>query len=147
MSSITAASPRRLEDLHREIDSYASLITKDFLVHGREFPDGIIRFSIEVTEIFRSYLPEDERGVMRWTFYFNTRPDIRQIAINGAFARIYPTPAASQLPILTPRLLSANKTPSLQIRSRTSTEATSLPQLSRPSSSKAGHFTSIPERE
>jgi hypothetical protein len=194
MSSISPPSPRRLEDLHREIDSYASLITKDFVAHGRritrefeydgepfmldgkckyrgqrcriDLPDEGIRFSVEVTEIFRSYLPLDERTEMRWTFYFNTRPDIRQIAITEAFKRMYPP--AGMLPVLSPRPPTARKSQTslprslpetvsvtgssslepLQKPRRTCSTMPLQPTLTgRPSSAKAGHFTSIPEKE
>ena len=182
MSSISPASPRRLEDLLHEIDSYASLITKDFIADGRrikrefvyegelfirdgkpkylgqtcliDLPDEGIRFSVEVTEIFRSYLPQDERGEMRWTSYFNTRPDLREIAITQAFERIYPpavilhvltpTPprgAQTGTSLPSPRPQSVSLTGSSASHpTQTTTAATSLPPLTRHSSEKIGRF-------
>ena len=182
MSSISPASPRRLEDLLHEIDSYASLITKDFIADGRrikrefvyegelfirdgkpkylgqtcliDLPDEGIRFSVEVTEIFRSYLPQDERGEMRWTSYFNTRPDLREIAITQAFERIYPpavilhvltpTPprgAQTGTSLPSPRPQSVSLTGSSASHpTKTTPAAPPLPQISRPPSAKAGHF-------
>ncbi|MCX6990035.1 MAG: hypothetical protein NTX49_03060 [Chlamydiae bacterium] len=189
MCSLSIAGQKPLEYLLHTIDSYASLITNDFVAGGRlitrEFiyegektvinertvyagqtcrlilPDGGTRFSIEVTEIFRSYLPTDENSTMRWTFHFNTRPEIRHLAISEAYKRIYPP--AGILPVLSPGKpvtaemkgstaplqvahLSLPQTPRLPsergVKPPAGTSAAPhLPQLNRPSSSsKAGHF-------
>ena len=118
-----------------------------------------MRFSVEVTEIFRGYLPEDERGVMRWSFHFDTRPEIRQLAITEAFKRMYPS--TGTLPALTPRPATAGRNrPCLPSGSvslpatgtyhsqlhamicNTNSKLDPLPQITKPlSSSQLGHFT------
>ena len=119
MSSLIVTGQKPLEYLLHEIDSYASLITKDFVAHGRriihefkydgdvefangktghlgqlrriELLEGGMRFSVEVTEIFLSLLERDEDcHPMRWTAIFNKEPSLRYFAITEAYRRIYP---------------------------------------------------------